>query len=302
MRCKINQPSNLGSSETIREAPQRITFYFQDYQQFGQPSHLTEIDISFLQWFIGFSEGKGSFELSKLAFVINQKDPKLLFKIKKKLGFGRIYETSVPGIWRYSVNGQKNCLRLYYLFNGNLILKKTQKRFLRWIKNLKIISFFKNPKIQITLNDGWLSGFIDAEGGFYARVRKNSQNEVGFQFLKKFYITQKNEEALLKQIGIMLESKTKIFNFLQNQKLYYRIEISAFESHTILLNYLVSYPCLGCKNINVCIWRKMHGRQDRKEHLTELGINKLRKLCYKLNKQNKKNEIEVEEIVHTAWR
>ena len=93
MRCNTNQPSNIGSSETIREALQ-----FDDYTKLGQPEHIPNVDKSFLEWFIGFTEGDGSFDQSKLAFIINQKDPKLLFKIKKKLGFGSVYETSNPGI------------------------------------------------------------------------------------------------------------------------------------------------------------------------------------------------------------
>ena len=81
MRCNKNQPSNLGSSETIREAPQLIEL--SDYESFGKPDHIKKIDRSFLEWFIGFSEGDASFVKDQLAFVINQKDPKLLFRIKK---------------------------------------------------------------------------------------------------------------------------------------------------------------------------------------------------------------------------
>ncbi len=51
----------------------------------------------------------------------------------------------------------------------------------------------------------------------------------------------------------------------------------------------------------------MHGRQKRKEHLTNIGLNKLSQLCYRLNKHNQKKAIsfgpsvlnfEVEDIVH----
>jgi hypothetical protein len=136
MRCKKNQPSTIGSSETIREASQQNQLNFEQYKQLGHPSHLNQFDTEFFEWFIGFSEGDGSFSLSQLSFVINQKDPKLLFRIKKKLGFGNVYETSTAGIWRYSVTGQKNCLRLYYLFNGHLVLKKTRQRFVVWAKNI----------------------------------------------------------------------------------------------------------------------------------------------------------------------
>ena len=142
MRCNKNQPSNLGSSETIREAPQSIQL--SHYKKLGKPEHIKQLDRPFLEWFIGFSEGDGSFALDRRAFCINQKDPKLLFRIKKKLGFGSVYETSDPGIWRYSVTGHTNCLRLYYLFNGNLALEKTIDRFLKWSTNLTTTSSIQN--------------------------------------------------------------------------------------------------------------------------------------------------------------
>ena len=280
----ISQPSNLGSSETIREAPQK--FNFNDYKKYGHPKHLKKIDSTFLEWFIGFSEGDGSFS-KKFSFIINQKDPQLLFKIKKKLGFGSVYETSESGIWRYCVTGQVNCLRLFYLFNGNLILKKTQKRFLNWLTNIKTKVIVKQFQTNISLDNAWLSGFIEAEGGFYARIRKNSKYKLKVKFLKKFYLTQKDEILLLKTLGLLLDSKTKVYSFIQKENNYSRIDITSFKSQTILLNYLSIYPLLGRKNITVCIWKKMHGYQERKENLIESGITKLSNLCFKLKKHNK---------------
>ena len=289
MRCKKNQPLNIGSSETIREASQQTRFDFEQYEKFGHPSHLKELDFPFLEWFIGFSEGDGSFDLSRLAFVINQKDPKLLFRIKKKLGFGQVYETSISGIWRYNVTGQTNSLRLYYLFNGNFVLNKTQKCFFIWSKHLICQSLsVKKTFIKISLKTSWLSGFIEAEGGFYARIRNNHRTKTGFQLCKKFYLTQKNEQESLKKIGQLLKSQADVSSFLQKEEVYYRIEIHGFYSHQILLDYLSVYPCFGHKNIVINIWKKIHGRQDRKEHLTDLGLEKIRHLCFNLSKSNHK--------------
>ena len=294
MRCNKNQPSNLGSSETIREATQSIQL--RNYQKLGKPEHIKHLDESFLEWFIGFSEGDGSFSQTKRSFVINQKDPKLLFHIKKKLGFGSVYKTTDPGIWRYSVTGKTNCLRLYYLFNGNLALDKTFQSFLNWSALLQPEMKVQKKKLMITLENGWLAGFIEAEGGFYGRVRKNSRMKMGFQFQKKFYLTQKSEKIILQRIILLLESNAKVYTFTQNGQSYNRCEICSFHSHNLLLNYLVNFPTFGMKNISICIWRKMHGRQDRAEHLTTIGLAKLNHLCSLLNKHNER--LEIEEIVH----
>lgn len=79
-----------GSSETTREA-----FVF-NFNQYYQVTGTTKPDKIFLEWFIGFSEGDGSFGLVKFptqknlknqrpVFRINQKEPQILFKIKKNL-------------------------------------------------------------------------------------------------------------------------------------------------------------------------------------------------------------------------
>lgn len=75
-----------GSSETTREA---LNFNFFEYAII-KPDHIKKIDISFLEWFIGFTEGNGRFIITKqkpnrIFFCINQQDGQLLFKIKKNL-------------------------------------------------------------------------------------------------------------------------------------------------------------------------------------------------------------------------
>jgi hypothetical protein len=75
MRCDKKQPSNLGSSETTREAYLKNHNLIFLFIQNAQPDHIKITDVKFLQWFIGFSEGDGSFIISKTycSFIINQK-------------------------------------------------------------------------------------------------------------------------------------------------------------------------------------------------------------------------------------
>jgi len=288
MCCKKNQPLNLGSSETTREAPQKMQF--SDYEKFGKPQHIKNLDYTFLEWFIGFTEGDGSFGSTRKNFSINQKDPKLLFRIKKKLGFGSVIQLKQPGIWRYEVYNNQNCLRLYYLFNGNLSLKKVIQRFAHWSRQLKPQISLQQKPFPVSLHNAWLSGFIEADGTFYARVRKDSRTKTGFQFVKICSITQKGEKSILENIRVLLESKAMVCSFVQNGKTYHRCQIYSLHSHRILIHYLTKYPNLGLKNVAVGVWSKMHGRQERSEHLTVVGLNKLRRLCSLLNKHNQREK------------
>lgn len=83
------------------------------------------IDNEFLDWFLGFSEGDGSFIRAKrgdISFVITQdlRDIQILNLIQNVLGFGkRIKQSNLTS--RYVVQDKKGLDLLALLFNGNII-------------------------------------------------------------------------------------------------------------------------------------------------------------------------------------
>jgi len=295
----VKQPLFLGSSETTREAS---LFDFSYYQNHGNPEQIPSQDPDFLAWFVGFSEGDGSFicDNQRLFFIINQADCQLLSKIRTKLGFGSVRKYIYEGrvYHRFQVSDRRNLLRLIYLFNGNLVLDKVYKRFARWVSKanqlwkLEISIRSSNPEVE--LNNAWLSGFIEADGGFSARVRSNKRFVLGYQLQMKFYITQKGEEETLLRILDLLESKARVQHFWQKSRLYNRIEVMSFSSHSILIRYLDRYPCKGKTNVLIKRWKKVFFRRERGEHLTPIGLDKLRRLCGKVLETQR----EIEDIVH----
>jgi DNA-binding ferritin-like protein (Dps family) len=292
MRCDKKQPSNLGSSETTREAPlfKKSQFDFSLYFQNAQPDHIKITDVKFLQWFIGFSEGDGSFLISKnyCSFIINQKEIALLYNIRTRLGFGKVtiyYQNGVK-YGRYHVQSRKNCFRLAMLFNGNLVLTKTNDRFTQWLKVLEVTRIERRAVVELT--NGWLSGFINADGEFSARIRKNTRNKIGRQFIQKFSLTQASEFQILKEILQLLESQSSV-QIIANENpnaIYYKIEIQSILSNKLLLKYLNQYPNLGAKMICIKVYSRLHGYVERKEHLTEIGLSRMQKLCNQLIKHS----------------
>lgn len=284
---KISQPSNLVSSETTREAPLDKSFYFNYYFNNFKPQHIKLNNSKFLEWFIGFSEGDGSFIISnkRCYFCINQKDIKILYKIKANLGFGQVLKYIQNNIIyaRYIVQDKKNCERLAHIFNGNLVLNKTNARFQIWIKELNITLL--KTKGFINLENAWLSGFIDAEGCFYARVRKHSRMKLQYKVERKFIINQKEELHLFEYLKELFSSNAKIQKIETQDSIYYKIELSSMLSNDLLLNYLNKFPCKGNKNISVTIYSRIHGYIKREEHLTIIGLERIRNLCKNLNRQ-----------------
>jgi hypothetical protein len=90
-------------------------------------------DPSFISWFIGFSEGDGSWNIDsnskRVYFKIRQKEYEVLKKIHDFFGFGSLY-LSADGYYTWSVQNKFHTYILISIFNGHLHLNKTNQRFL----------------------------------------------------------------------------------------------------------------------------------------------------------------------------
>ena len=161
----INQKC-IGSSETTREASvfnlDRVL-----YQTTPKPSKKVKNKTLFFEWFIGFTEGDGSFISAKFPtkkkpdnkrpiFIISQRHPQVLFTIKKELGFGVIKYVPATekhaAFFKYIVNSLKHIQWLILLFNGNLRMTKVQKRFALWLEHFNNLRYQLqiNPSIKVT--------------------------------------------------------------------------------------------------------------------------------------------------------
>ena len=317
-----------GSSETTREA-----FYF-DFSKYieNKPEHIKNIDQTFLEWFVGFTEGDGSFIISSkknktrknMFFFINQKDPKLMYKIKKELGFGQVikYKQNNQFYYRYSISDIKNIIRLIHLFNGNLLLNKVQNNFNKWLdcyNELYSDKYIENKYICpiINLNSGWLSGFIDAEGYFYANIflknyiqkkinllpkmkkKWSNENYKLFQQISQYkpcisqkmtltQVSTKETNKLFKQILFLFKGKS--FYIFQNSKVkklsnkkYVRIEFSSLDSQKIIIDYLSQYKLKTCKYISFIKWKRVYLRCIENVHLSPKGTQRLYRLIKSIN-------------------
>ena len=96
----------------------------------------------FLEWFIGFTEGKGSFITlnNKVYFDISvsMKDIQAIYYIRKELGFGKvIIKDSAhhdPSSVSFYVTSKDNFSRLVSLFNGNLCTVSKKPEFKNWLE------------------------------------------------------------------------------------------------------------------------------------------------------------------------
>ena len=296
-----------GTSETTREAVS--CFNFSDYEK-HKPKHIKNIDPLFLQWFIGFFEGDGSFmarpstgsngePLLRINFEITQsiRNVKLLKWIRKELGFGKviIFEKDDFTYARWFTSERKHVLTLLALFNGNFILPKRQEQFESIISQLNSVwncNFeIKSWQSQLTLDNAWLGGFSDADAGFFTNIQNNfkghrkSPDEFYYRLLTKFFITQDGDDSFLKTIQQLVGDTSKIYQISSgnnNTKKYNRLEISSIDGTEKLINYFVRFPLKGERHISFLRWARVYGYKKRGLRLNESSASKLAHLINNL--------------------
>jgi hypothetical protein len=267
----IDNITNKGSSETLREA--------------------LNFDKKFLSWFIGFSEGDGCFCLSDkrgyLEFKITQAsiDAQVLFYIKKQLGFGSVrVQDKKNETHHFRVRDKKNLMILISIFNGFLLTEKKNAQFQTWLKafnerykmNIEYIPNKNN--FYLNLNNGWLSGFTDAEGCFTASVVKRT--DLYSQVHVRYILSQKGEQQLLMNIASLVNGN---LHFLKSYEGYNLVV--TLSKLSLVIKYFKQYPLKTKKNISFYNWLKLYDYVIEKKHMTEAGLFIIKDLAKKINKE-----------------
>lgn len=236
-----------------------------------------------LSWFIGFAEANGCFygniKAKRYIFMINKKDPEVLFKIRELLGFGKFTyypKQGKEGLYRFVVTDQIGTLLLVHLFNGNLFLEKSRKRFQKYLAafNATGLSFlldedrehilYKKTIPIINLKNYWLSGFIDAKGEFEIKYKKEIANyDTCLPSLKhlRFRLTLKDEYDVSFILSNLLNKNLFIYKYKRNNKIYtyHRLWLYGTECE-ILFNYLCDFFLYTKKGLDFLYFLKMYTR------------------------------------------
>ena len=346
----MKQNKNSGSSETIRKTP---TFNFDDFYKYGHAHHVPRIAESFLEWFIGFFEGDGYLGYSqkssytrvwngkcsnenvteRLRFAISQKERAVLEKICLTFGFGCVSNFTKNGqtYWRWTLDNKHSIQAIAFLLSGNLILKSRQRQFLKWVevaqkKGLLHYPFNKKKPWSATvcLSNGWLSGFIDAEGCFHAQLKLPlEQRKQIFKFpvskskwTKEHYqlfetiqwkcgvnqrmmltqIASNQTDLLFKKILVLFQGNT-FYRFQNNtaqkktNKLYVRITFGSLTSQEIIIDYLTQYRLKTNKHISFKRWCRVYMRRKKGIHLSPKGTKRLFRLVKAINTHSQKTDL-----------
>ena len=230
----------------------------------------------FKWWFIGFSEGDGSFIVNKdgyLEFKITQSsvDAQILFYIKKQLGFGSVsVQDKVNKTHHFRVRNKKDILTLIQIFNGNIITKYKINQFKLWVEGFNKVYKMDikclDQQHPLNLENAWLSGFTDAEGCFTSSVLTSKVTGKTIVTVR-YVVSQKNDIEFNKNLA------NQIDGYITHVKSYngYNTVVNHGKLNKILV-YLQNNPLKTKKLISYRRWLKIYLLVKDKKHFTPEGL------------------------------
>jgi hypothetical protein len=274
-----------------------FTLFVEKYNKYFNNSR-TLPENEFLTWFIGFSEGDGSFVINNrndLSFIITQAtdDENILQLINNKLGFGRVIKQG-KRTSRYIVEDKKGLELINSLFNGNIVLPSKQQSFNEFlciynqkaIKGKILLNPIKSIKSNIlpSLSNSWLTGFTDAEGCFTVSFLSNSN-----AFRLRYLVIQKGDINVPVLSHLILLFKTGVIE-AHSKKSNYSYIINGEKACYNVYDYFDNYSLKTKKLISYLLWKEIHKHITNKDHLDpELRI-KLIEMATKVNSTRRKSK------------
>lgn len=255
----------------------------------------------FLEWFIGFFEGDGSFLIAKrgdLSIIITQsdKDINVLNYIKDNINFGNIIiQSKKDKTYRWVVNKQLDLKLLIHLFNGNIVLPIRYVKLSIFITKLNEKLLKNNESIIIinnyvklpSLNDAWLIGFIEAEGCFSIRYSTayNKFNPI-FSLSQKYESNKYVLEHILYLFQTYINKPKGSIRAHSNNNVF-EINILGTTSCLSILNYFKNFNFHSNKFNSYILWLEINIILSKRKlnPLTDEQIINLANKCKIINKK-----------------
>ena len=224
------------------------------------------------EWLAGLIDGDGSLLISKAGYAsceitMSLNDEHALAIIKQKLG-GSIKLRSGVKALRYRLHNNKGMLDLINRINGNIRHSSRLKQLEKICLSLNIP--IKYPE-SITKDNGWFSGFFDADGTITYSI-KNDSPQLTISVTNKLLVD-------------VIDYKN-IFNgnvyFDKGQNGYYKWSIQSKTDINEFKEYLLRYPSLSHKKQRLFLIEEYYYLKDLKAYKAPVDTN-LSKAWLKFN-------------------
>ena len=189
-----------------------------------------------------------------------------------------VKEQRVYGSWRGVNLPRLRCTLTGFERNYQVKILSNQIRLplLREFSSISSESLIQNPaldKSSCALDPWFITGFVDGEGSFMIRVRKNPKYRVGFVVEAYFSITLHKKDLKILQDIQSYFGVGKIRNDV-NDKVKFRVE-SLKDIVNEIIPHFEKYSLITQKLADYLLFRDVVNMMINKEHLTKKGLNKI---------------------------
>jgi hypothetical protein len=186
------------------------------------------------------------------------------------------------------VDNPSHILLLAFLFNGNLAMDNRIQQLSLWVQALNhrfgvntIVLI--DTAISVTLLDGWLSGFTDAEGCFNVSITSSTRYTLGHVIKMRYILDQKDSSILLIIRDLFGFGKVTLRSQTDG---VYRYTATGFKSMSNVISYFKVFPLFTKKAQSLHKWSSIHNMVSNKLHLTEQGLAQVKALQKQINLDN----------------
>ncbi len=129
----------------------------------------------------------------------------------------------------------------------------------------------------------WLAGFVDGDGCFFINIMNSASHSLGFLVNLVFKITQHSrDEQLMRSLVDYLDCG-KVFVRSNNTAVDFKIT-KFLDLYDKVIPFFQKYPLHGVKNKDFVDLCKVAELMKNKAHLTEEGLDQIRKIKAGMNK------------------
>lgn len=279
-----------GTSETLRNG---VVVNSEHVKHISEhvAKHLKPINNEqFGHYLAGLIDGDGHFsKAQQLVIVFSSPDAFLAYYLKEKLGNCNVRKVKHKNAYLLIVSKREGILKVLNLINGKL---RSKNRFNQVINNILNHNRYKDVSINFTINltddfsNYWLAGFSDADASFQVKIiNSNRRNKAEVRL--NYQIDQKNNILLMK-IKYYLGGN---IGYRKTQDTYYYGSTS-FGSAKNVIEYFNKFNLQSRKHVSYLRWRKVYTLIQDRQHLTDKGLIKIRRIKSLINDHKENTTIQ----------
>nr|YP_009327861.1 hypothetical protein [Epichloe festucae]APB96819.1 hypothetical protein [Epichloe festucae]APB96879.1 hypothetical protein [Epichloe hybrida] len=226
----------------------------------------------------------------RFCITFGLKNKELALKLLDIIGYGFIRYKPKNNACVLTISPVKGLKNIIHYINGELRTPKKHQlyKLIDWINKNHNENIIKLPIKKESLNqDGWLAGFLDADGSFSVQhtIGKKRKISCRLRLEQRMYdpITGDSYLDTLRIIAKFLDCNLKTRKQISTGNEYYIIAATSKVSLYIIINYFNNFPLYSSKYLDYLDWKKAAKLILNNQHYTEEGITEINIIRNKMN-------------------